>query len=104
MANSQLAPSLGGTNGPAPWDPQGNVGDQPLDIWTRLPSAPATQPSIAVAVEPDRTDISHVLSAWRAAERQLDEHVEASPMRALLQSEIARWRAEYQRLFVLKAR
>lgn len=105
MAQSQLAaPSLGGAEGSALWESPGAVGEQPLDIWSQLPTPRATQPSVAVTVAPDRTDISHVLSAWRAAERQLDEHLEASPMRALIQSEIARWRAEYQRLFALKAR
>lgn len=105
MAQSQLAaPSLGNTDGSALWESPGAAGEQPLDIWARLPMPQAAQPSIAVTPAPDRTDISHVLAAWRAAERQLDEHLEASPMRALIQSEIARWRAEYQRLFALKAK
>lgn len=105
MAQSQVAaPSLGDASGSGLWESPGAVGEQPLDIWARLPMPRATQPSIAVTVAPDRTDISQVLSAWRAAERQLDEHLEASPIRALIQSEIARLRAEYQRLFAHKVR
>lgn len=100
MAQSQLtAPWPGEAGGIANWDSTGSVGEQPLDIWSQLPQTPVAQPSIAVAETPDRTDIAHVLSAWRAAERRLDEHIEASPMRSLIQSEIARLRAEYQRLF-----
>ena len=104
MAQSQVsAPALGDAGGSALWDSPG-VLVEPLDIWSRLPTTPLTQPSATVADTRDRTEIGQVLTAWRAAERQLDEHIEASPMRALIQSEIVRLRAEYQRLFAQKVR
>lgn len=105
MAQSQLAAgSLGDSDGSALWESPGSVGEQPPDIWSRLPTTSLNQPSTTIAHEPDRTAIGPVLAAWRAAERQLDEHIEASPMRALIQSEIARLRAEYQLLFAQRAR
>ena len=81
MAQSQLsAHALGEAGGAAHWS--------------------ASQPSFTgVTKAPARIDIPQVLSAWRAAERQLAAHIEASPMRSLIQSEITRLRAEYQRLF-----
>jgi hypothetical protein len=43
--------------------------------------------------------MSQLLDRWRAAERRLDDLVEASPLRTMVRSEIARLKAEYQRLF-----
>ena len=100
MAQSQLsAPWPGEVGGSAAWEPAGAISDQPLDIWSQLPQAPITHLAISVTDQPDRTDISLVLSAWRAAERRLADHIEASPIRFAVLSEIAQLRAEYHRLF-----
>jgi len=105
MAQSQVtAPALGDASGSALWDSPRVAGEQPLDIWSRLPTVPLTQPSTTVAHTPVRTDIGQVLSAWRTAVRQLDEHIEASPMRSVIQAEIDRLRAEYHRLFTQAAK
>src|SRR5688572_8307262 len=100
MAQSQVsAPALGDAGGSAHRESPGAVSEQPLDIWSRPPTTPLAQPSANVVRTPDQTDIGNVLSAWRAAVRQLDEHLEASPMRSVIQAEIDRLRAEYHRLF-----
>jgi hypothetical protein len=100
MAQSQVTvPTVGAPGGAAPWDYVGGFGEQALEIWSRLPATPVSQPPAAVTQKLERTDIPHVLSAWRAAERRLADHIEASPMRSAVLSEIARLRAEYQRLF-----
>lgn len=100
MAQSQVTiPTVGASGGTAPWDYVGGFGEQALNIWSRLPATPVSQPSTTVTQKPERTDIPHVLSAWRAAERRLADHSEASPMRFAVLSEIARLRAEYQRMF-----
>ncbi|HEY5488759.1 MAG TPA: hypothetical protein VIK00_02890 [Candidatus Limnocylindrales bacterium] len=44
-------------------------------------------------------EVAGVLATWRAAERQLCNHLEAGPERARLTAETVRLRAEYQRLF-----
>lgn len=100
MAQSQvIATWMGEAGGSAHWEPSGAVGEQPLDIWSRLPDQSVVQQPIASTHQAQELEIAHVLSAWRAAERQLDDLVEASPMRFVVLSEIARLRAEYQRLF-----
>ena len=100
MAQSQVTtPSVGALGGAAPWDYVGGFNEQALDIWSRLPATPISQPSAAVTQKPARTEIPQVLAAWRAAERRLADHIEASPVRLAVLSEIARLRAEYQRLF-----
>lgn len=100
MAQMELSALSLGDVGRAPqWEPSGAVGESPIDIWSRLPTPQAAQPTMTVTRATYQTSIEHVLSAWRAAERQLDEYIEASPMRSLIQSEIARLRLEYQRLF-----
>jgi hypothetical protein len=48
--------------------------------------------------------MAQLLATWRAAERQLENLVEASPMRTLVRSQTAQARAEYQRLFALALR
>ena len=100
MAQSQLSPPWPGeVGGSAAWEPADGTGDQPLDIWSQLPQAATTHLATCVTDQPDRTDIYLVLSAWRAAERRLADHVEASPMRFAVLAEIAQLRAEYHRLF-----
>jgi hypothetical protein len=99
MAQSQLsAPSLGEAGGAGHWDSTGTVDEQPIDVWSRLPGAHTSETPAAATEGPLGTSIGQVLSAWRAAERQLDALVEASPMRFVVLSDIARLRAEYQRL------
>jgi hypothetical protein len=95
---------LGDAGAPAHWETPGVAGEEPLDIWSRLSTTPLTQPSTTVAPRPDRTEIGLVLSAWRAAVRQLDEHIEAGPIRSAIQAEIDRLRAEYHRLFTQAAK
>lgn len=103
MAQSHpSAPAPGQAGAEAHWEPVGSQGDEPASIWSQTPPPPVMRPSIAVTESPVDTDLAQVLSEWRAAERRLDEHIEASPMRSLLQSEIARLRAEYQSLFARK--
>ena len=46
-----------------------------------------------------RVDVAQLLAAWRSAERQLGELIEASPMRTLVRAEVARLRADYHRVF-----
>lgn len=105
MAQSQVtAPALGDASGSALWDSPRVAGEPPLDIWSRLPTVPLTQPSTTVAHTPVRTDIGQVLSAWRAAVRQLDEHIEAGPVRSAIKAEIDRLRVEYHRLFTQAAK
>lgn len=54
--------------------------------------------SEAVSQPPRRYTIGAVLSAWRAAERQLAALSEGEPEWKLVQDEIAHFRSEYQRL------
>jgi hypothetical protein len=103
MAQSHLSASPAGKAGAvAHWEPADAQRQQPSDAWTRTPAAPPARPPVAVAVTPDDSNLVQVLAAWRAAERRLDEHIEASPMRALLQAQVERLRVQYQRLFTLK--
>lgn len=100
MGQSELsAPSLGEVDRATHWEPSGSVGEPAIDIWSRLPTPQADQPTMTASRAANRASIEHVLSAWRAAERQLGEEIEASPARSLIQAEIARLRLEYQRLF-----
>lgn len=103
MAQSQLsAPPAGQAGAAAHWEPAEAQRQQPSDPWTRTPAAPAARPPVAVAVTPEDSNPVQVLAEWRAAERQLHEHTEANPMRALLQAQVDRLRAQYHRLFTLK--
>ena len=78
-------------NRPLPADASAGIADMPaVGTWGTPPTAPEL---------PQQLAISHVLDSWRAAERRLDGLVEASPLRTLTLSEVARLRAEYQRLF-----
>jgi hypothetical protein len=105
MAQSQVtAPELGDAGGSALWESRGAVDEAPLDLWSRPPTVPLTQLSTTIAQAPARTDIGQVLAAWRAALRQLEEHIEASPMRPVNRAEIDRLRAEYHRLFTQAAK
>ena len=52
----------------------------------------------SVSQPPRRYTIGAVLSAWRAAERQLAELSEGEPEWSLVQDEIAHFRSEYHRL------
>jgi hypothetical protein len=102
LAQSQLTVlSLGEGGGAGYWEPTDAVGVQTIEIWSRLPSRQPSPPSLNVVLRPARTDIGHVLAEWRAAQGRLDEHIEASPMRSFIESEISRLRAEYHRLFAL---
>lgn len=105
MAQSQVtSPSVGALAGAAPWDNGGGVSAQLIDIWGQLPSASLAQPLTTIALKADPTQIPRVLSAWRAAERRLADHIEASPVRFAILSEIARLRIEYHRLSALATR
>lgn len=100
MAQPELsAPFLGDIGRATHWEPIGAVGEPPIDIWSRLTKRHGSAPSTEIRLTPAHAQIANVLSRWRAAEMLLADHIEASPMRSLLQSEIARLRLEYQRLF-----
>ena len=55
--------------------------------------------STAAVAFRDQTTAGEILSAWRAAERRLVELPAMSPERDALETEIAAFRARYQRLF-----
>ena len=78
-------------NRPIPAGASAGLADMPaVAIWAERLTAPEL---------PQQLAISRVLDSWRAAERLLDGLIEASPMRTLILSEVARLRTEYQRLF-----
>ena len=105
MAQSQVtAPALGDASGSALWDSPRVAGEPPLDIWSRLPTTRLALPSPTLEHKPDPTEIGLVLAAWRAAVRQLDEHIEAGPLRSAIKAEINRLRVEYHRLFTQAAK
>ncbi len=105
MAQMELSPpSLSDVGGSTQWERSGAVGESPIDIWSRLPTSRAPQPTMTVTRATNQTDVEHVLAAWRAAERRLHDLVGASPLRTMVRTEVARARAEYHRLFALAMR
>jgi hypothetical protein len=102
MAQSQVNI---GQSGPLAWESSGYAGEIPSsEIWRWSPVAPGSPEPPAQTNPGAATKITQVLVAWRAAESRLQDFLEASPMRTLARSEVARLRAEYQRLFALAIR
>jgi hypothetical protein len=93
-------PYVGEAGGLREWPTPAHAGEIPsMEIWSWTPVAP-TRPEPQVRANPGAAPkITQVLAAWRAAEHLLQDLLEASPMRTLARSEVARLRAEYQRLF-----
>lgn len=74
----------------------------PGQVWADLGGWPLNAPPAHTASGASelrvRVEVAQVLGAWRAAERQLQGLLEASPMRTRVTARVARLRAEYHRL------
>jgi len=106
MAQSLASiPWVGEAGGLPDWESPGYAGEiSSIEIWSWRPIAPVKPLAPAQAKPEAPPKITQVLADWRAAEHRLQDLVEASPMRTLVRSDIARLRAEYQRLFALALR
>jgi hypothetical protein len=95
VSSTQVQPGLGQDWGISSVGTGASWAD--ISDWPRMARA---APLSSGATNPRaRAEIAQVLAAWRAAERRLQDLLEASPMRIMVSSEIAKLRAEYQRLF-----
>ena len=99
-----IVPYVGEAGGLRDWDVSADVTEiRSIEMWSWRPVAPTLPESPADHYLGAARRITAVLTAWRAAELRLQDQLEESPVRTQVRSDIAKLRAEYQRLFA-KAR